>query len=39
MFNSKRLRDAKVNVHPKSSKNWKAEEAMQLEQGDVRMEN
>lgn len=25
VFNAKKLRDAKVNLHPKSSKNWKAE--------------
>lgn len=29
IFNSKKIKDAKVNIHPKSSKNWKAEEAMQ----------
>jgi len=24
VFNAKKIRDAKVNLHPKSSKNWKA---------------
>lgn len=28
IFNAKRIKDAKVNIHPKSSKNWKAEEVM-----------
>jgi len=24
VFNSKKIKDAKVNIHPKNSKNWKA---------------
>lgn len=28
VFNTKKIRDAKVNLHPKSSKNWRAEEVM-----------
>lgn len=32
VFNSKKIKDAKVNIHPKSSKNWKAEELMQQQQ-------
>lgn len=31
VFNAKKIRDAKVNLHPKNSKNWKAQEIMQLE--------
>lgn len=26
VFNQRKIKDAKVNIHPKSSKNWKAEE-------------
>ncbi len=25
VFNSKKIKDAKVNIHPRSSKNWKSE--------------
>ena len=25
LFNAKKIRDAKINIHPKSSKNWKAQ--------------
>jgi hypothetical protein len=28
----KKIKDAKVNIHPKNSKNWKSEELMQQEQ-------
>jgi hypothetical protein len=24
VFNAKKIKDSKVNIHPKSSKNWKA---------------
>ena len=26
VFNQRKIKEAKVNIHPKSSKNWKAEE-------------
>jgi hypothetical protein len=25
VFNSRKIKDARVNIHPKSSKNWKAQ--------------
>jgi hypothetical protein len=29
LFNSRKIKDAKVNIHPKSSKNWKSEEVQE----------
>ncbi len=29
LFNARKIKDAKVNIHPKSSKNWKAEEVQE----------
>jgi hypothetical protein len=32
VFNQRKIKEAKVNIHPKSSKNWRAEEIISQEQ-------